>query len=391
MVMLKKFVLPNWNLNMKKTNTLKNNRYLASFFLIGSICLLFSHVPLKAQISVLAHGSNHINLNSYAGQPAQTAYEQTIQLGFNVPNSVHQKWSIRVRLNAPITPHTPNVAKTNWPPDKIRLKLMKENFPNNTPDPKPTLNNLQANRNLIPLSAVGSEVSLIENAIIPLRNSQNGGLTLQYNFVFDLMGGSYLDGMLSDIGGNPWNENPAIYKVPLTFTLYDESNQVIGSGNYTLTIQIHRPLNGQPGDVEPEYGIEVLGGAKDGTLEFATINQYMSGSSVTYESGVKVYSKSGYDLTVKSMSPELTNAQGFGIPVNLVRMKLDPSTGNTTGLQLPQIQLSTSPQLVVKSANGASKGQFFNLTYSTPGTDQRIRSIPAGTYNTTVQFQLIPK
>lgn len=395
MAMPRKSGSPNWNLNMVN-NTQQKVRFFPKSpkaLFATWLVILFSTLLVSGQnINLQVSGQNHYNVNSYNGISEANNLRENIQLDMSSENINLTNWSIRVRINSPIMPNFQNIAKTPFPIEKLRIKLISSSHTGLISEPVPRLENLQANMGGIPFQQIGMEASIIENAPIAIRNTYSGG-QLKYTFAFEILPGAYLGGMLSDIGGKEWNENPALYPIPLTFTLYNGQNQAIRSFNHTMFIQMHRPLTGTPPVEGPEYGLEIMGEARDGLLEFAKIADYETGVSVSYPNSVKVTSKTAFDVSVKSFSTELTDEiKGISFPADLLRLEILRGSMTPGGNYLfSPIQLSTGAQVVIRGQTGSQNAQFFDLKYFIPNSDMRIHTVRPGNYSTTLQFQLIPK
>lgn len=361
-------------------------------FITLSLFLLFTeNVMAQNVIRLSAYGNNYYYINSYSGFPLSENRNHTLQLDFLQAASVTPNWTLKVKVNTPMRSNTPNIAKTDFPLEKIRVKLMSDYIGYGAPTPLPTLDNIHANRNEIPLLNVGSELTLINRASIPLSNRQDGGLQIKYYIGIEVMGGAYLGGMLSDIGNQTSNINPARYELNLTFLLYNENNQLIASAPYIISMQLHRPFSGNPNEYEPEYGLSVLGEAINGNIEFNSINSYRTGARVDFINALKVNSKTGFDVKIKSLSPHLSNDSGNTLPVDIIKIQLENGAQNPQNYIFPEIQLNTSPQTVISSQSGSNQAQYFNIKYHVPAEDRRIINVKSGIYSSILQFQLIPK
>jgi len=226
---------------------------------------------------------------------------------------------------------------------------------------------------------------LIPSSQAPLLSQPNSYSDNNLYFEIIIAGGSYLDQLK-----NKQAYQIIVYKVPLTFTLYNGNGVPIGSKNVEYSIQVNQNLTGNPG-TNPQYSLEILGGARDGVLDFNSLSSYMNGVMVNYPDAVKVNSTTGFELTTKSQYNQFGNETGDVLPINILNLQLEAGTNSPVGAQYPAIALSTSTQMVMRSDIGKNSPMFMNIKYSVAGNDDRLLQAKSGNYSTVLIYQLTPR
>src|SRR5690606_25792164 len=160
----------------------------------------------------------------------------------------------------------------------------------------------------------------------------------------EIEGGRYLEEMLSNVGGVPWNMTPALYNTTIRFSLYNGQQELISYTDYPLAIQVHRPLTDQPSDEGEGFSIEITGQARDGKLAFNVPEDYLEANSVTYSNGIKINAQSGYQLKVKSTQAAFLSGQGHDLPLDVLRVQLRSTADSPADAVLSSIRLSNLPQ-----------------------------------------------
>lgn len=346
-------------------------------FLLGMVAIC--SVQAKAQVSFHVYSGGYFTITDYAGYVSGVdAHRFHIEIrgtNINIPN-----WSVKARLNGLISPQggQQNVGGIPFPADKISFRFTRDD------GKSPTLAQINAPMSPIPFVS-GAEVALIPSSQAPLLSHPSFYSDNNLYFEIIIAGGSYLDQLK--------NKQPyqiIVYKVPLTFTLYNGNGVPIGSKNVEYSIQINQNLTGNPG-TNPQYSLEILGEARDGVLDFNSLSSYMNGVMVNYPDAVKVNSTTGFELTTKSQYNQFGNETGDVLPINILNLQLEAGTNSPAGAQYPPIQLSTSPQMVMRSDIGKNSTMFMNIKYSVAGNDDRLLQAKSGNYSTVLIYQLTPR
>jgi hypothetical protein len=344
----------------------------------------------SAQVSLQADGRVHYNIQSYLGFKTTETQGHKIQINLSGQNIQIPGWSIRMKLNSPFLSNVANVSGQPFPPEKIKFRFTEEQFNGHIVPPAPSLASIGVPLSSIPFNGPGVETPLITRSSVPLQTGAGHYLSLIYYFAIDVEGGSYLSGMLSDNGGNPWNSLPALYHSSVTFLLYNASNQEVANFTLPIHLQVHRPLGDDPAN-GPSYGIEVTGAARSGTLHIQNPSNYVHGASVTYPDGLKVSSQTAFEVQVKSLSPDLGSQVGYTLPISVVGVSVSPGSVQTISTVATPVNLSTTYQTILHSGNSSTQGNFFNIRYYTGGNDQRLINAPSGLYTATLIYQINPK
>ncbi len=362
---------------LNKKNSLRQVLSLAALFLAS----LFFLTPAKAQVTFNVYSGGYFNITDYggyiSGNDSHSFHFQLQGTNINIPN-----WSIKVRINGQILPTggQQNVGGIPFPADKISLRF--------TGDNGGSLNLVQINAPMTAIPLVsGAEIPMIPSSQAPLFLQHPYGDYKQFKLFFEVQiaGGSYLDQLK-----NQRASQIIVYNVPLTFTLYDGNGVPIGTENTNYSIQINQTMTGNPG-TEPQYSLEILGDARDGTLDFNSLASYLNGTSVTYPNAVKVNATTGFEISTKSQYIQFGSQTSDVLPIDVLQLQLQPGSDAPAGAQYPAIQLSTSPQLVMISDIGKSTPMFMNIRYSAAGNDDRLIQAKQGKYTTVLIYQLTPR
>src|SRR5690606_8981504 len=185
---------------------------------------------------------------------------------------------------------------------------------------------------------------------------------------FDILvaGGIYLEELKS------WNN----YNLNVVFSILNNRNQVITESSTSTHMQIH-PDDTPPSG--PTYSIQVNGNAKDGSLEFNSIQNYANGVSQRYINGLSITSSTNYAVQVKTLTPNFLAANST-VPVSTVNLNLKAVNSTQEGT----ITLSTVLQTV--SNNGTVTGsqpRLYDIRYFTQPNDARLLNAKPDTYRAT--------
>ena len=333
------------------------NKFLVVVITFFSI-VLFNAQILFAQVTSESN-SNWIKLTSYAGSTTYNAFRFSINL--LGPNINYPNWSLVVRANPPIT----NAEGKTFDPSKISIRI-------NQVSGGPTLADLGANQTPIPLSF--NDKYIINRSNFPLRNGPNEYYK-KYTFDFDILieGGSYLENLKS------WSQ----YILSLTFTVLRANDKSITQSSPQTFMQIYP--NDAP--VEPTYSIQVNSNARNGLLEFKTMEDYVNGVSQTYENGLSVVSTTDYAVQVRSLNTNF-EAGTHTLPVSAVSLEIrDPINSGVGGT----IALSENAQTVFSATNSTNNPRLFNIRYFTQPNDERMMNAEPANYETTLMYTLVPQ
>lgn len=357
----------------------------ALFFLLA--CL---STTLHAQVSLQADGRGHYNIHSYNGFQTTEERGHKIQIALSGQHRTVSGWSLKARFNSPLISSTPNLSGSPFPPEKVKIRFTQEEINGSPPVPWPTL--AAAGATLAPLSMTtpGAETPLISGSPVALQTGSSYYVSVVYYFAIDIEGGAYLGGMLSDNGGNAWNSSPALYQTTIMFSLYDSNQSEVASYTVPCNIQVHRPLADAP-EAAPAYGLEITGAARGATLDLHNVSSYLHGVSARYPNALKIKSETPCDVTVRSLSDDLSSESGDKLPVSVIQLQLLTDNASPFQGSLYAVSLSAEPQTILRSGNGQSENHYLTIQYSTAGNDSRLLHAPTGSYSSTLIYQLIPR
>lgn len=244
------------------------------------------------------------------------------------------------------------------------------------PGPIPTVNEI-----VIPSSIAlqeNSEIDIVPRSRAALYNQpilQNAYYNLRLNFNLKLADGVYFGNLPS------WK----YFSIPIEFTAYNGSNEVIKKSQSTFFFQIGT-LFGTPPQ-ENTLSLQVNNIAKNAVLEFKNIEDYTNGVIANYPNAITVKSNTNFQLKVRSIPNSLTSPSGKTIPLSTVNMKLK-KTNTTAGNEYP-IKLSTNLQLLSVGNTSTTSTYNYDLEYSTSKNDTNFIKAKAETYSTTLEFEII--
>lgn len=345
-----------------------------------AVCLAPALVVGQLRFNVYSGG--YFNITDYAGFTTSEGTHQ-FHIQYNGTYIQEEQWAVKARINGPIKPMSgENVSGMPFPADKISFRFTHDDGNN------PTLAAIGASTAFIPFSATGETVLIPQsNAPISHASQYAGNMQFHLYFAINIAGGAYLNQFK-----NKAQYQMIVYAVPITFTLYRKDGSILGYQDVLYRIQVNQTLSGTS-SAEPEYGIEVLGEARDGKLEFGTIANYVEGVKAVYPDGLKINANTGYSITVRAVANDMMSTSGnqATIPVSVVNVQLQPGSTPATGGAYPEVSLSNGYQPLFNTLVGRDVPQYFTLIYRTQGNDERLMNARSGTYTTTILYQLVPQ
>ena len=336
-----------------------------------SFILLIVFVKSFAQVTYSSWINSYLQINSYNGNTNPDAYTLTLagNGNINVPY-----WRVSVRLKQPITANSGNYI---LPAIKISFQPVSTSG-QAYPNPIPSVSQIG-----VPLNVFlqeGPEVFLVPQSNAALYNqpaSINGYYELQLKFSMHIMGGAYLGNYPSWI----------TFTAPLQFTAYDQYNNIIGKADHNFQFLIGK-LSGTPTD-PPEMSLKFEANAVNGTLEFKSMTDYINGVSATYPSALIISSNTNYQIKLKSLQSQFVSLAGNTIPLDAVKLKLNP-VSQTTGT-VYSVSLSSSPQLIATGNSTQGTNVYYDINYFTNPNDTRFIDAKSEEYTTTIQYVITPQ
>jgi hypothetical protein len=337
-------------------------------FSVLILLLIFLHC--NSQVNYTSWTNGFISVNSYSGNTNPDAY--ILQLSGNGNLNVPY-WRLSARLTQPITSadgiYTMPANKLSFSPVSTSGSAY--------PGPVPSVSQIGMPLNV--MMQEGQEIFLIpqSNAAIYNISDSNAYYYLQIKYSYTIAGGSYLSNYPA------WTS----FSAPIQFTAYDRYNNVIGRIDHVFQIQIGA-LTGTPPDV-PEMSLKFSANAINSLLEFNSKNDYMNGVSAVYPGALTVRSNTNYQIKIKSLQSQFVSAAGNSLPLDAVKFRLTPSSGNNATVY--PISLASFPQLVAKGAYTQGSNVYYDINYSTNSNDQRFMNAKKEDYSTTLQFEITPQ
>lgn len=320
-------------------------------------------------INFSSWSNNYLQINSYAGNTSTNAF--TLSLSGNGNINV-PKWKVSVRLKQAVLASNGQ----EFPSNMISLQ------PTTTsgqayPGPIPTITQIGAPLNVV--LPLGQEIFLIPQSNASLYNSPaspNGYYELQLLYNLTIAGGAYLDKFPT------WGS----LFLSLEFKAYDQNNNIIGLREHSYQLQIGA-LSGNP-PVTNQYTIQIASGARNGLLEFKTINDYVNGVKVTYPGALVINANTSYQIRVKSVPATFTSATGNTLPLKTVMVQLNSTSGSMTSST--EAWLSAVFQKIA-TGSSSSTAVYYDIIYSTKPNDLSLIEAKMENYTTTLQYEITPQ
>lgn len=333
------------------------------------LIFLFVSVKCFSQVSYSSWINSYLQINSYNGNTNPDAYTLTFagNGSFNIPY-----WKLSVRLKQPITSNTGNYI---LPANKISFQPVSTSG-QAYPNPVPSIPQIG-----MPLNVSlqeGEEVFLVPQSNAALDNQPikpQGYYNLQLKYSMNLMGGAYLGSYPSWI----------TFTAPLQFTAYDQYNNIIGTADHNFQFQIGK-LSGTP---SPEMSLKFAANAVNGALEFKSMGDYINGVSATYSNALIVSSNTNYQIKVKSLQSQFVSVAGNSIPLDAVKLLLNPASQNTGNVY--PVSLSSSSQTIATGSSTQGSSVYYDMKYFTAPNDERLINAKSEDYSTTLQYEITPQ
>lgn len=330
----------------------------------GTIIATNSNVPVSFNVA-FSNSCGGATINSYySNQPTFADYTaqmagKTVIDAFSIQYAPNQAactgWSLKVRANGNFISGSNSVV-----PQYFALRF------NRVAAGSPTAAQIGVTNNLIALSY--TDVSLID---------QSGAGFTAYGSTehkFDMI----------IAGGNHLLVPNGTYTASLTFTLYNQNNEVVATKIQDATFLVNSSSN--------SYTMVLQNSANVVDMVFNTLANYQSGISVTKIRGLKVTGYSGYQVLIKTSASNLGNNSDQTIPVAAVSVQTTKFTStNGAAINTFTRALSTADQIIVTNPVSHPSHQVveYTLRYYTEPNDSRL-SGKSGTFNTTIIFVAIP-
>lgn len=334
-------------------------------------------LPVVSIGQVLNVGSNFLaDVYNYSGATSTDAFILRIGGSGNLNMS---NWRMSVSLEGPLT--TTVAGKTYiFPTDKLSFQPTATSGYLN-PGPVPTIGQIAPPMNVTLTSNPANENFLIPNSQAALVNQ---GLTASYevniHYNLTIAGGAYLADFQTNNGQN------VEFRPSFLFRFYDRATgQPISTVRRGYNLIIHPFTDPMPA----ELSLQVAANATNALLQLTDKSDYNSGAKAEYSNGLLVKANTGYQITVKALTPSFNATSGNTLSLNAVQLSLTPVSANN--INIFPVQLSTSPQAIARSSNGTNNTtQNFNIKYATKPNDPLLMQARSDHYTTTLQYEIIP-
>ncbi len=331
----------------------------------GTIVATNSNVPVSFIVSfnntcsgatINSYYSNQPTFTDYAAQMAGKTVTDAVSIQYAPNQAVCTGWSLKVRANSNFVSGSNSV-----PVQYFALQF------NRVASGSPTAAQIGVTNNPVALSY----------ADVPLIDQSNQGFTAYAGteHKFDML----------IAGGNHLLVPNGTYTASLTFTLYNQNNQVVSTKIQDVSFQINSSTN--------SYTVVLQNASNVVDMVFNTLANYQSGVSVLKSRGLKVTGYNPYQILIKTSGSNLENAADATIPVGVVNV--EPTIFTSTkgaALSVYTRALATADQIIIDNPVSHPSHQVveYNLRYYTAPADSRLFN-KSGTFNTTVLFIAIPR
>lgn len=336
---------------------IKNSIIFLSLFLV--IGCIFT----RAQFKVIANNKGWLPINSSNGG----VINDVVSIQFHAESRANQKnWSVVGRITSPIM----NGDQRVFPVEKVKLHYNNVQLSQYFVELNPSVPQIGIIQSDIPMSY--SPTYLIKNSLLPIEMPEGkyGSILLGYDVIIE--GGTYLNSYKS------WNN----YALNFEVSILNEFGRIISTSTFPLQMQISP--NGNFENV-PTLSIALNPEARNATLSFTKMKDYVSGVAVEYPKALVVNAATDYEINVSATSSQLQGV-GEGLDVNTIRVKLrDDETNSVSNT----IELSTIPQKL-SGGNKTNKDKNYSIIYSTNPSDQKIINSKPGNYTTTLIYTISP-
>ncbi|MES3018363.1 MAG: hypothetical protein V4721_11310 [Bacteroidota bacterium] len=331
----------------------------------GTVIATNSNVPVSFNVSfnnscsgatINSYFSNQPTFADYTAQMAGRTVTDAVSIQYAPNQAVCTGWSLKVRANGNFVNGSNSV-----PAQYFALRF------NRVATGSPSAAQIGVTNNAVALSY--SDVALID------QSDQGFTAYSGTEHKFDMI----------IAGGNHLLVPNGTYTASLTFTLYNQNNQVVSTKVQDVSFQINSSSN--------SYTVVLQNASNVVDMVFNTLANYQSGVSVTKTRGLKVTGYNGYQILIKTSGSNLENQDDETIPVGAVNVQTTKFTStNGATINVYTRALSTAGQIIISNPVSHPSHQVveYTLRYYTAAADSRLYN-KSGTFNTTVLFIAIPQ
>ena len=305
--------------------------------------------------TINSYSGNQPTFADYGAQMAGTTVTDAVSIQYAPNQAACKGWSLKVRANGNFVNGSNSVA-----PQYFAFRF------NRVASGSPTAAQIGVTNNAIALAY--SDVALIDQS--------DEGFTAyagtEHKFDMIISGGNHL---LVPNG---------TYTATLTFTLYNQNNDVVATKIQNVSFQVNSSSN--------SYTVVLQNSSNVVDMVFNTLANYQNGVSVLKTRGLKVTGNNAYQILIKTSGSNLGNESNATIPVGAVNVETTKDTA-TKGAAIDTYTraLSISNQIIINNpvSHPSHRIVEYTLRYFTTPADPRLFN-NSGTFNTTVLFIAIP-
>lgn len=328
-----------------------SNQVVATKNLTASFNVVYSNSCTGIVLN--SYTSNQYAFATYAQQMAGTTVTDAATIQYNTNGATCRGWTLKVRAAGNFINGGNAV-----PPQYFSLRFNRTNVGS------PSGGAIGVSNNSVALST--SDVTLINQSAA----SFNGGTEQKFDMLIQ--------------GGNHLIVPNGTYTTSLTFSLYNQANQLISTTVASVSFQVNSTAN--------SFTLVLQNSANQVDMLFGNISSYLNGVSVTKARGLKITGYGAYQVIVKTTGPSLVSSTSSNtIPVEAINLQTTKYTTTANGINCFNRSLSAVDQYIITNPLSDYTQQIveYDLRYYTAPGDKRF-SLPAGVFTTNILFVAIP-
>jgi hypothetical protein len=171
------------------------------------------------------------------------------------------------------------------------------------------------------------------------------------------------------------------YTCPLTFSLYNQSNQFVASANINAQFKI--TYNNS------NYTLTLTN--PDVSFTYSAPSDYINGMSVTKTNGLRIVGYSAYEVLVKTLGPNFISGSNT-MPVSVMRLE-NTAPGSLSSITSTTVGLSATDQRIILNPVPSHLYHTvdYNLRYFILPGNTVISSAATGAYSTQLIYVVLPQ
>lgn len=292
------------------------------------------------------------DFTTYNSLQAGGTATDAITLQYNTGSASCIGWSVKVKANGNFTNGSSTI-----PSQYFSLRF------NRVSAGAPTAAAMGVSNAEVPLS-------LTEALLINQSSGAFQGFTA-HKFDMVIQGGNHLS--LGSVSGT--------YTCPLTFSLYNQSNQLVSSTNINAQFKItYNNAN---------YTLTLSN--PDVSFTYTSPADYANGMSVTKTNGLRIVGHNAYEVLVKTLGPNFTSGSNT-MPVSVMRLE-NMVAGSLPSITSTEVALSSADQRIILNPMPSHLYHTvdYNLRYFILPGNTVISSTATGSYSTQLIYVVLPQ